>query len=143
MAAEVERWAVGRRARLPGPLVGPHLDTAYATADLLVHPSRAETYGMVVTEALARGIPVVATDVGGTREALGTTERFGRPGLLVPPGDAGALAAALRAWLTDDALRRRLRGAAAVRREELPTWDATVALVDDALSTATLAGAVS
>ena len=142
-AADVERWAVGRRAHLIGPLVGPHLETAYASADLLVHPSRAETYGMVVTEALARGIPVVATDVGGTREALGTTEGFGRPGLLVPPDDAGALAAALRRWLTDDMLRRHLRGAAVARREELPTWDATVAVIDDALSSASLAGAVS
>jgi glycosyltransferase involved in cell wall biosynthesis len=143
IAADVERWAVGRRARLTGSLVGPHLDAAYASTDLLVHPSRAETYGMVVSEALARGIPVVATDVGGTREALGTTERFGRPGLLVAPDDAGALAAALRRWLTDDALRRHLRGAAVARREELPTWDATVSVIDDALSSASLAGAMS
>ncbi len=141
-AAVVERWAVGRSARLTGPLVGPPLEAAYASADLLVQPSRAETFGMVVTEALARGLPVVASDVGGTREALGTTEGFGRPGLLVPSGDAGALAAALRAWLTDAALRRRLREAAVERRRQLPTWDATIALVDDALSTALLAGAV-
>jgi len=142
-AADVERWAVGRRARLTGPLVGPSLEAAYASADLLIHPSRAETYGMVVPEALARGIPVVATDVGGTREALGTTERFGRPGMLVPPDDAGALATALRRWLTDDSLRGQLRAAAVERRRQLPTWEATVAAVDDALSTASLAGALS
>jgi glycosyltransferase involved in cell wall biosynthesis len=123
--------------------VGPSLEAAYASADLVVHPSRAETYGMVITEALARGIPVVATDVGGTREALGTTERFGQTGMLVPPDDTGALATALRRWLTDDSLRRRLRAAAVERRRQLPTWDATVAAVDEALSTASLAGALS
>jgi glycosyltransferase involved in cell wall biosynthesis len=142
-ARDVERWAVGRRVRLTGPLVGAALEAAYVSADLLIHPSTAETYGMVVTEALARGIPVVASDVGGTREALGTTDRFARPGLLVPPGDVAALAAALRGWLTDDRLRRSLRAAAAERRRQLPAWDATVTDVDDALSAASLTGAVS
>ena len=89
----------------PGPLAGADLDRAYAAADLLVLASRAETYGMVVTEALARGIPVVATDVGGLPEALGRDRRRHRPGLLVPPDDPAALAAALRRWLDDDAAR--------------------------------------
>ncbi|WP_433825055.1 glycosyltransferase family 4 protein [Actinoplanes sp. CA-015351] len=57
---------------LPGPLTGAALDAAYADADIFVLPSRAETYGMVVTEALARGLPVIATAVGGVPEALGT-----------------------------------------------------------------------
>ena len=63
--------------------------------------SRAETYGMVVTEALARGLPVVAAEVGGVPEALGHGADGIRPGLLVPPGDPAALGAALRAWLGD------------------------------------------
>ena len=56
---------------------------------MLVPPSRAETYGMVVTEALARGLPVLAADVGGVSEALGVDAGRRRPGLLVPAGDVG------------------------------------------------------
>ena len=101
---------------------GNALDRAYSDADLFVLPSRAETYGMVVTEALARGLPVVATAVGGVPEALGLAPDGDRPGLLIPPDDPAALADALRAWLTDPGLRERLRKAALGRRETLPTW---------------------
>ena len=103
----------------PGPRTGAELDRSYAAADLLVLASRAETYGMVVTEALARGLPVVATEVGGVTEALGHGAGRLRPGLLVAPDDPAALATALRAWLGDAELRRRLRRAARERRESL------------------------
>jgi len=69
--------------------------------------SRTETYGMVVVEALARGLPVIASDVGGLTEALGQAADGIRPGLLVPPGDPAQLGAALRAWLSDAELRER------------------------------------
>ncbi|WP_319462538.1 glycosyltransferase family 4 protein, partial [Micromonospora sp. RTP1Z1] len=91
------------RVRLSGAHTGPALDAAYAHADLLVLASRGETYGMVVTEAVARGVPVLATDVGGLPEALGRAADGSRPGLLVPPDDPDALAGALRRWLTDPA----------------------------------------
>ena len=67
---------------------------------------------MVVTEALARGIPVLATAVGGLPEALGRAPDGSLPGLLVPPDDPAALAGALRRWLER---RRPARPAAAVR----------------------------
>ncbi len=122
------------RVGFPGPLTGPELDRAYADADLLVLPSRAETYGMVVTEALARGLPVLATDVGGVTEALGHGEDGTRPGLLIPPGDPAALGAALRAWLEDAELRDRLRLAARGRRAKLRPWAATASAVADVLA---------
>jgi glycosyltransferase involved in cell wall biosynthesis len=81
------------RVCFPGPRTGADLDRSYAGADVMVLASRAETYGMVVTEALARGLPVVATDVGGLTEALGHGAGGIRPGLLVPPGDPAALGA--------------------------------------------------
>ncbi|NUR72167.1 MAG: glycosyltransferase family 4 protein [Hamadaea sp.] len=88
--------------------------------DLLCHASRSETYGMVIAEALARGMPVVATDVGGVPEALG------RGGLLVPPDDPASFARAVRAWLTDPHVRTDLRTAALARRATLTGWDETV-----------------
>ncbi|HEU5037813.1 MAG TPA: glycosyltransferase family 4 protein [Nocardioides sp.] len=114
--------------RLTGPMTRERLAATYAGADLLVLASRAETYGMVVTEAIARGVPVVASDVGGVREALGDG------GVLVPPGDRHALAAALREWLTAPSYRAALRAAARARRESLAGWDRTAALVSEALA---------
>jgi len=125
---------LGDRVRFPGALTGQELDRAYASADLLVLASRAETYGMVVTEALARGLPVLTTDVGGVTEALGHGEDGTRPGLLVPPGDPAALGAAVRAWLEDAELRDRLRRAARERRAKLRPWAATASAVAEVLA---------
>jgi glycosyltransferase involved in cell wall biosynthesis len=120
---------LGGRLRFAGPRTGPDLDRAYAEADLLVLASYAETYGMVVAEALARGLPVIAAEVGGVTEALGHGENGTRPGLLVPPGDPAALGAALRAWLGDAELRARLRRAARERRASLDGWPHTTSVM--------------
>ena len=125
---------VGHRVRFRGARVGPGMERAYAAADLLVLASHAETYGMVVTEGLARGLPVLATDVGGVSEALGHGKDGGRPGLLVPPGDPNAFGAALRAWLEDPELRDRLRRAARERRAKLRPWATTASAVADVLA---------
>ncbi|HEX3691161.1 MAG TPA: glycosyltransferase family 4 protein [Solirubrobacteraceae bacterium] len=122
------------RVHFPGPRTGPALGSTYAAADLMVLASRAETYGMVVAEALAHGVPVLAADVGGVAEALGHGAGQTRPGVLVAPDDPAALAAALRAWLSDAGLRARLRQAARERRGSLPTWPATAAVIADVLS---------
>lgn len=122
------------RMCLDGPRTGTDLHAAYAAADVLVLASRVESYGMVVTEALARGLPVIAPDLGGVPEALGFGADGDRPGLLVAPGDVPALATALRSWLGDAALRDRLRRAAAERRAALPSWSSTVARVAQVLA---------
>jgi glycosyltransferase involved in cell wall biosynthesis len=121
------------RIRFAGPLTGEELDAAYAAADLLVLASRGETYGMVVTEALARGIPVLATAVSGLPEALGRAPDGSLPGMLVEPGEPAALAAALRHWLSDAGARRRLRCSARDRRMTLTGWSVTAQLVSSVL----------
>jgi len=120
------------RVELAGPAPARGVADAYAASDLVVVPSRMETYGLVVTEALARGLPVVAADVGGVREALGRVDDR-PPGMLVPPGDPAALADALHAWLTDQDLRESLRAAARRRRTALAGWSTTGQLVAGAL----------
>lgn len=103
-----------------------------AASRLYVQPSRSETFGLAVLEALALGVAVVASDVGGVGELLAG----GRAGLLVPPEDPAALAAAMIAVLTDDALAERLRAAGRARAAD-PAFspsglvDAVVAVYED------------
>jgi glycosyltransferase involved in cell wall biosynthesis len=129
----IERAGLADRVRLVGPLDPAARDTAYAAADLAVAPSRTETYGMAAAEALARGLPLVATTGGGLPDTVGHAPDGTRPGLLVPPDDPAALAAALRRWFDEPALRAQLRSAATARAATLPTWTATAEAVAAAL----------
>ena len=101
-----------------GYLRGVALAEAFAAADLFVFASETETFGNVVLEAIASGLPVIVVDKGGVKESAipGVT------GIRVPPGDADAFAAACVALLEDDHERERLsRGA---RAEALTRrWD--------------------
>ncbi len=132
---DARRAGLAERLTFAGPLTGPRLHAALDATDLLVSASRRESYGMAVTEALARGIPVVVTDVGGHPEALGRAPGAERPGLLLPPDDPANLAAALRRWLVDDRLRTDLRRHAADRRRTLGSWEATAVRVGEVLDT--------
>ncbi|WP_338784341.1 glycosyltransferase family 4 protein [Streptomyces sp. DG1A-41] len=121
----IAEHGLGDRLELAGPQSGAALDASYATADLMVLTSYAETYGMAVTEALARGIPVMATDVGGLPEAVGRAPDGGVPGILVPPENPAAIAAELRCWFGEADVRRRLKAAARSRRAALGGWATT------------------
>lgn len=125
---------VGERVVFTGPRVDAELDAEYAAADLLVAPSRIETYGLVVTEALARGVPVLGAAVGGLPEAMGTTPDGRRPGVLVQPADAASLETVLRGWLTDAGMREGLRAAARARRATLSDWSETAHRLSAVLS---------
>ncbi len=90
------------RVQLRGFLDDPR--TAYAALDVFVLASHAETFGMVLQEALAMGVPSIATDAGGVPEIVAHE----RTGLLVPPRDAPAIAAAIVRLWRDPELRSRL-----------------------------------
>jgi hypothetical protein len=113
------------RVVFTGPRTGEALDRSYAAADLLVLATRGEAYGMGLAEGLAHGLPAIVSDVGGVSEALGHPGA----GILLPPEDPAALAAALRTWLTDAQLRKSLRAAARERRATLRGWPETAAVV--------------
>jgi glycosyltransferase involved in cell wall biosynthesis len=134
LSQQARASGIDDRVEFAGPRTGADLAKAYAEADVVVLASRAETYGMVVTEALARGLPVVATDVGGLPEALGHGTDGNRPGLLVPAGDSAAFASALRRWLADPDLRQCLRQAARQRRDTLSDWSDTSARIGRVLA---------
>jgi glycosyltransferase involved in cell wall biosynthesis len=114
-----------RTAELEAPVtfLGARSDVPklMATADAFALPSTWEARALVVQEAMAAGLPVVASAVGGLPELLGST------GLLVPAGDPQALAEALERVLTDPALAARLATTARQRFAELPTEDDVVA----------------
>ena len=112
------------------------LGAYYDRAAIVVCPSRREGYGVVAREAMAHGRPVVATAVGGLPEAV----EHERTGLLVPPGDASALRAAIERLLADAPLRARLGAAARERAGERFSWaaatSATLASYEDVVSPA-------
>ena len=133
LSAAAVQHGIADRMTFEGPVSSERLDLFRSHTDLVVSPSRRESFGMAVAEGLARGIPVVATEVGGLPEAIGTSLDGTRPGLLLPPGDVGALAVGLRRWLTEPELRDVWRGAAADRRRGLTPWAETARTVGEVL----------
>ncbi len=99
------------------------LAAAYAQADVVCLPSleRAESFGLVLLEAMRAGLPAIASDIPGS--GVGFVVRDGETGLLVPPGDAAALAAAMRRLHGDADLRTRLGEAGARRFHRAFTLD--------------------
>jgi len=113
---------------LVGELGAAALAACFEAADLFVLATRHETYGMAVAEALARGLPVVSTTTGAIPKLVGD-----HAGLLVPPGDIGAMTDALSQVLGDARLRSRLAEGARRVRDRLPTWDEAVSNMTAAL----------
>ena len=106
----------------------PHddLPPLFAAANAFAAPATGhESFGVVLVEAMAAGVPVVATDIPGYREVV----RDDVDGLLVPPGDAGALAGALARVLGDPQLAARL-AAAGPERAAAYSWDRVVPQVE-------------
>jgi phosphatidyl-myo-inositol alpha-mannosyltransferase len=103
-----------------GTVAHEALPRYHAAADVFVSPATGqESFGIVLVEAMAAGVPVVASDIAGYREVV----RDGIDGLLVPPGDPNALAAAIRRVLSEPELAATLRAAGRSRAEDF-SWRA-------------------
>jgi glycosyltransferase involved in cell wall biosynthesis len=111
------------RVVIHGPLTVAQVAAFYAAADVFVLASTREPYGTVYGEAMAAGLPVVGYAAGN----LPHLARDGEEGLVVPPGDVPALAAALHRISYDGQLRDRLGEAAGRRAATFPTWEDTAA----------------
>jgi glycosyltransferase involved in cell wall biosynthesis len=104
-----------------GTVSDVELQAAYERANLFMLPSRFEGYGMVYAEALAHGLPVVATTIAPVQNIVGA-----EAGVFVPPDDPAALAAQIERLVTNRVLWRRLADGALRRAATLPRWDDTV-----------------
>jgi len=118
----IAEHGLGERVRLHGEVSASVLQSMYGQADAVVLPSFYEGYGMALAEALAHGLPVVSTTAGAIPDTVPRDA-----GVLVPPGDAMALCAALAALLDEPVLRARLAAGARAARSVLPTWPQAVA----------------
>lgn len=115
----IERSGYGSRFEVHGYVDGEKLRSLYRGAMAYVLPSHYEGLPTTLLEAMACGVPVIATDVGGSRDLVET----GRNGILVPPRSPGRMARAVSSILDDGALRESLGRAARRTVEGGYTWD--------------------
>jgi glycosyltransferase involved in cell wall biosynthesis len=124
LRARIARAGLAGRISLVGAIASEGLADLYGRTDLFVMPSLYEGYGMVLTEALARGLPIVCTLSGAGAEALPDAAA-----LKVPAGDAAALAKALARLIDAPAERQRRADAAWAAASDLPRWHDTARIV--------------
>lgn len=108
------------KVTLSGVVVPATLDRFYESADIFVLPSHFEGYGMVLGEAMARGLPIVCTTGGAAAETVPEGAA-----IKIAPGDVEALTRALESTLTERKLRVKLSDASWEAGRKLPTWNET------------------
>ena len=139
LRAQLRASGVEDRVSFAGDLDAAALAQEYDRADLFVLPTFYEGYGMAVAEALARGLPVISTSTGAIAGLVAGNVRL-QPdlaaGIVVPPGDVGALTDALSRAIGDPKLRAMLAAGARAARDRLPTWDDAVTAMAGALQQA-------
>lgn len=114
LAARVQHMERRQLLHSVGALPRSAMPEFWNSVDVAVVPSLYEPFGLVALEALACGVPVIAAAAGGLKEIV----TDGECGLLIPPGDAAALAGAMRLLVTDESLRFRLAAGARLRAQE-------------------------
>ena len=115
--AMITDCGLAERINLAGVLSGPALERFYDGGDVFVLASRYEGYGMVLAEALARGLPIVSTTGGAIPHTVPADA-----GLLAPPDDIAAFAAALARIMDEPQTRAALAAGARRARDGLPDW---------------------
>jgi glycosyltransferase involved in cell wall biosynthesis len=124
----IDRLALSDRVRLIGPQKGASLEALYDSADIFVLASRYEGYGIVFAEAMARGLPIVASGDGAVADTVPESA-----GIVVPVDDRGKLTAALRSMIADPDLRRAKAEGAWSAGRSLPRWTDTAARFSEAV----------
>ena len=124
----ISRLGLDAHVSLAGELSVADVGAAYGRSDVMVLASLRETYGMAVAEALARGLPVVATATGAIPDLVGD-----EAGLVVPPRNTVALAEALTRMVDSTAFRARCAAGARRVRERLSDWDDAAGRLEAAL----------
>ena len=118
--ADMRATGLQDRVILAGAVAPERLTDMYASADVFLLPSLYEGYGMVLAEAMARGLPIVCTTGGAAAETVPDAAA-----IKVPPGDESALTDAIRRLLDEPDLRRRLADASWAAGQKLPRWEDT------------------
>jgi glycosyltransferase involved in cell wall biosynthesis len=121
LKAAIAETGLGARVALLGPVSQQRLAKLYAAADIFLMSSLYEGYGMVLGEAMARGLPIICTTGGAAADTAPDAAA-----IKVPPGDLAALQWAVGQMLADPDLRRCMSDAAWAAGQSLPRWDATV-----------------
>jgi glycosyltransferase involved in cell wall biosynthesis len=124
LMAAIESAGLRERVSLVGVLRESELSDLYASADMLVSPSFFEGYGMALAEALARGLPLVASTGGAAAQTVPDAA-----GLKVPPGNVARLRDALARMIADPELRRRCADASWAAGQSLPRWRDTASTI--------------
>jgi glycosyltransferase involved in cell wall biosynthesis len=128
LVALTEQLRIGDRVRFAGEVDEATLETLWRGADLFTLASHWEGYGIVIAEALKRGLPVAVT-TGGSAAALVPAEA----GVICPPGDHAQLSKALRRVIFGTALRQAMADAAWQAGRDLPSWETQIRAFADAL----------
>lgn len=124
----IAETGLANRITLHGSAGQPALDAHYDAADIFVMPSLYEGYGMVLAEAMARGLPIVCTTGGAAADTVPDAA-----GIKVPPGDVQAFAEALGQIARIPDLRRRMSDASWAAGQVLPQWEDTARLISGVL----------
>lgn len=123
------RLGLEKRIDIAGPLPPESVPAALADSDLFLFPSRFESYGMALAEALCAGVPAIAGRVGGTEEVCGGKEGV----LLLGPGDTGAWTDTLGTLLADSGILTTLTDAARRGAPDFPDWQKSAEILYSAL----------